>query len=85
MVGSDVMYSTARSGLLIGQIQQPSNLIERKAEIARATNEAETIGITRSIRAIPSGSPLGLRQEASALVVADGFDVHTAAHGQGAN
>jgi hypothetical protein len=67
---------------LIGQVEQATNFVERKAKIACAANEAKTIGISQSIQAIASRASLGLRQEAGALVVADSFDVHPGALGQ---
>ena len=59
----------------IGEVEQGADLVEGKAEPARAANEVEPLQVIRREAALAAGAASRPRQQAEALVIADGLDL----------
>src|SRR5690348_13680589 len=85
MGGRHGMDAPARARLPVGESQQLAHLAERKAELPRAADERQPLGIRRAVDPGAAGRPAGLRQQALALIVADGLDFDAAQAGERAD
>ncbi len=59
------------------ELEQRGDLLQSEAEILCPLDEADAADVVRLVIAVRSRAPLGLRDEAAALVVADGFHAYT--------
>ena len=60
------MHSPAGPEFLIGKVEQMADLVEREAEVPRATDEGKTRDIDGPIEPIAAGTSRGLVQKLSA-------------------
>lgn len=75
MGGRDAVSLAAVAVGMVGEVEQRTDLFDRKAEVARMADEAQPRTVLGAIAAIVGIGPCRSGEEADPLVIADGFDV----------
>src|SRR5260221_12262004 len=85
MVERDGLDLGAGVATAVDDLQQAAHLFERESELAAAADEIQSLQVILAIDAMAAGAARRLRQDAGALIEADGLDVHARAPGEGAD
>ncbi|MCY1547867.1 hypothetical protein D9M68_839470 [compost metagenome] len=67
---------------MVSEGQQFANVVEAEAQGSTAADEQQAIPVLGRIQAIPGGIAPGRRQQAKALVIADGYGLGIRCLGQ---
>ena len=75
MAARDRIDGAAGLVAVIGESEKLANLVQGKAEIARAPDEGQPQQLVGPIGAILATRPRGRRQQTRGFILADGFDL----------